>query len=122
MKAEGVYMAEDLTHIQRHIDKNRIDAEAERRQAQNYRIRAESERNAGMESRYNDYTIQAERHDQKAEDLEKEASELESEKSRQESEVADLKRQLDDLKNDFNSRSKALEQEIKSKGGTSFSL
>jgi siderophore synthetase component len=122
MKAEGAYMAEDLTHIQRHIDKLKIDAETDRRQAQNYRIRAESERNAGREAHYNDYTIQAERNDQSAEDKEKEASELESQKASQEAEVADLKRQLDDLKNDFNSRSKALEQEIKSKGGTSFSL
>ena len=113
---------EDLTHLQRHIDKCKIDTSEHRRQAQNYRNRAAADRNAGQDSQADMLIQQANNEDRNAEGKENEATELESKKAQQQVEITELQRQLEDLKNDFNSRSKALEQEIKSKAGTSFSL
>jgi len=115
-------MPQDLTHIQRQIQKNKLDAADFRKQAQAERVRAQQKRDQGEDTGAIYHDQSAEQLEDKSEQLEREAEELTSEKSNQEARLSMLQKQRDDLENKHNSDLKALDREIEQVRGSQLSL
>ena len=110
----------DLSHITRQIQKDTIDAQEARREADNYRLNADQKREDGGSTAY--YENEADRLEQRATEVEEEKEQLQAEKERVEKRIGELEEQRRQAVSEHDSRLNQIDTELANLRGSSFML
>jgi len=115
-------MANDLSHINKQIQKYTADIDFARRQAVNQRMMADQKGREGSPDGGTYYEHEANRFEQQAEEMENEIDHLETEKERIERHIAELEAQRAHVDREHTDRLAQLDHEITQLRGSSFML
>jgi vacuolar-type H+-ATPase subunit I/STV1 len=110
-------MEDNMRYIEKQIDKNRIEAQAVRRQAVAERNQADRYTEGGQESQRDGHSQQAILFDVKAEQLEDEADALEPKKAEIEARINELKTERETINRETVDRTLAIDKELARLGG-----
>lgn len=112
---------EDLSHINKQIQKNVDDIEAKRRQADNYRMVSDQKHGTGSaDGDY--YEKEADNLEEQADELETENEQLQVEKERREKRIAILEEQKASIGQESAERLRRIDQEIATLRGSELML
>ena len=105
-------MEDNIKYVEKQIEKNRIEAQAIRRQADVARNQAIQYNAEGQETDNSYYLVQAQGFEQKAEQLEAEASRLEPKKAQIEVRISELKTERETINRETVNRTLAIDKEL----------
>jgi hypothetical protein len=115
-------MPDDLSHIDRQIQKNEIDAAEHRKRADVAQATAASKQGQGTGTEGTYFEQEAYRERQKADALDADTERMKAAKADAETKLASLKQQRESEVRDHEAKIAALDREIKQVAGTSLSL
>ena len=105
-------MPDSLRYIAKQIDRDQINAQTARQQAQTERDQTGRDEAAGRESDKDYHNQQAQQFDDRADQLEAEAQQLESQKAEVEARVNELKTQRETLNRETLEKIMAIDKEL----------
>lgn len=115
-------MQPDLNHIQRQIQSHQVNIDEARRQANVQRQLSDQKRNDGDDNGASYYDLEAERFEQKANDLQDELDQLKADEERTQKRIDDLEGQKAQLTNEHTDRIKQITDELNRLRGSSLTL
>lgn len=105
-------MEDNIKYIEKQIEKNRIEAQTARRQADIIRTQAIQYTTDGQDANNSQYLVQAQVFEQKAEQLEAEADRLEPKKAQIEARITELKTERETINRETLDRTLAIDKEL----------
>lgn len=112
----------DVSHIDKQIQKDRVNIDAARAQAENERRIADQRRGEGNDTGATYYEQEADRFEQQAADLEQEVEQLEVQKERVQKRITELEDLRASIDKEHSSRLAQIDQELNDLRGSSFML
>ena len=113
---------QDLSHIDKQIQKNTVDIEAARHQAENHRMMADQKREEGSDGSAQYYEEEALRFEAQATELEGQIEQLTAEKTRVETRINELEGQRQDAVRNHTEKLSQIDHELANLRGSSFML